>query len=237
MATTTGHLVQTPRRQIPRWQIAAILIGFPALFMANSFTPWSRALFGEGDVAAWPMFWTTVFALWWGSVAAAVVVMRRHGWTLRDVGIDLTDRRRLIMIGATVAVGAAAVLVRETVGRMEAFGVDNLVDLWSAAAKPHTAGQRMVWILVGVVSAAFTEEFVYRGFGLHTLRSRGVGVGAAAVLASLSWIGVHGLGGVFGFPMYAFYAVILTGLVLKTRSLVPSIAVHSAIHVFVILGS
>jgi membrane protease YdiL (CAAX protease family) len=64
-----------------------------------------------------------------------------------------------------------------------------------------------------------------------------MGLGAAAVLPSLAWIGVHGLGAVYGFAGYALLAVLLTGLVLRTKSLVPSMAVHSAIHVFVILGS
>lgn len=237
MGGTTKQVAQTARRAIPRWQIAIILIGFPSLYMVNSFMPWSEKLFGSNDHDAWFPFWASVFVLHWTSVAAAFVVMRRRGWTLRDVGIALGGRRRMAMVVATIGVGAGAVVVRETFGRLEALGIADLVDLWSEVAKPRTAGERVVWILSGVITAAFFEEFVYRGFGLHALRSRGVGVASAAILASLAWIGVHGLGGIFGFPLYAAVAVLLTGLVVATGSLVPSIAVHSAVHVFVILGS
>lgn len=48
---------------------------------------------------------------------------------------------------------------------------------------------------------------------------------------------LEALSGALGFPMYAGYAVVRTGLVLATGSLVPSMAVHSAIHIAVILGS
>lgn len=236
MATITSTRSTTSRREIPRWQIAAILVGFPALFMANSFTPWSKQLFG-GDQNAWLPFWGSTLVLWWASVAAAVVVMRRNGWTLRDAGIDLDRKRRGVALAIVVALGAIAVALRESFGTLHAFGISRLVDAWSETAKPHTAGQRVLWILFGVISAAVCEEFVFRGFGFHALRSREMRVGLAAVLASLAWIGVHGLGGVFGFPMYAGYAVVLTGLVVVTGSLVPSMAVHSAIHIVVILGS
>jgi membrane protease YdiL (CAAX protease family) len=233
----TKQVAKRARADIPRWQIATILIGFPLLYMLNSFTPWSRQLFGQHDHNAWLAFWASAFVLWWTSVAAAVFVMRRHGWGFADVGIGLDRRQRWTAVAAMVGIGGGAVVVREVFGRLNGLGIARAVDLWSSAAKPHTANQRGLWVLFGVVSAAFCEEFVYRGFGLHALRSRGMSVALAAVLASLAWIGVHGLGAVYGFPMYAVYAVVLTGLVIRTKSLVPSLIVHSAIHLFVILGS
>jgi len=227
--------VRSNARVIPGWQVALVIVTFPALYMANSFTPWSRELFAHANYGAWFPFWMSAFVLWWASVAAAVVVMRRHGWTLSDVGIDLDAKGRSFFVCAAVGIGLSAVLVRQLVGPLPI--VANLVKGWSAHGAPHTGTQRLLWVGFGVVSAAFCEEFVYRGFGFHALRSRGMRVGVAALLASLAWIGVHGLGAVYGFPVYAFWALVLTGLVVRTRSLVPSLIVHVAIHTFVILGS
>ena len=234
--TVQTALVDERRSEIPRWQIGAILAGFPALYLVNSFTPWSRALFGRHDYGtAWFVFWGTALVLWWGSVTAAGVVMRRHGWALRDVGIALDRRRRALMLGCAIATGLGAVVVRQSAGRVHALA--RFVDAWSVSAKPHTTGQRLMWVGIGVVSAVFCEEFVYRGFGLHALRSRGMRTVTAAALASLAWIFVHGLAGVYAFPSYAFLAAILAGVVVWTDSLVPTLVVHALIHVVVILGS
>jgi membrane protease YdiL (CAAX protease family) len=237
MHVATRQEVSNSRTDIPRATIAAILVGFPALYMLNSFAPWTRSLISDNNPEAWLPFWGSAFVLWWASVACAVFVLRRHGMGLRDVGIDLDARARMGLAGAMLGVGGLAVVLRESFGRLNAFGISHLVDAWSVVAKPHTAGQRVLWVAFGVCSAAFCEEFVYRGFGFHAMRSRGMRVATAAVLASLAWIGVHGLGGIYGFPMYAMYAVVLTGLVVRTKSLVPSLIVHSMIHVVVILGS
>jgi membrane protease YdiL (CAAX protease family) len=227
--------VRSKARVIPGWQVALVIVTFPALYMANSFTPWSRNFFADANYEGWLQFWMSAFVLWWTSVAAAVVVMRRHGWTLRDVGIELDAKGRSTFVSAAVGIGLGAVLIRQFVGPLPI--VEDLVKGWSEHGAPHTGAQRLMWVGFGVVSAAFCEEFVYRGFGFHALRSRGMRVGVAAVLASLAWIGVHGLGAVYGFPLYAFWALVLTGLLVRTRSLVPSLIVHVAIHTFVILGS
>jgi hypothetical protein len=225
----------TARRAVPRGQIAAILIGFPALYMVNSFAPWSRQLFAHHDQRAWIAFWGSAFVLWWASVAAALVTMRRAGWTLRDAGIPWVGRQRAIALGTAVFTGLCAVAVREAVGRFNLIAP--IVDAWTAAAKPHTIGQRLLWIVFGVVSAAFCEEFVYRGFGFHAMRSRGMRVVLAAALASLAWIGVHGLGAIFGFPLYALLAVVLMSVVIRTDSLVPTLVIPALLQVFVFLGS
>lgn len=220
---------------IHAWQIAVVLIGFPALYMANSFAPWSQELFGEGNNDAWWAFWGSTFVVHWTSVAVALGVMRRHRWTLRNAGIDADRRHRVTLLVGAVAIGLVAVAIREVAGQMP--GVSILVKAWSASGAPQTTIQRLLWVVMGVVTAAFCEEFTYRGFGFHALRSRGKTIAVAGALASLAWIGVHGLGGVFGFPGYAVLAFVLTGLLVRTKSLVPSMILHSAIHVFVILGS
>jgi membrane protease YdiL (CAAX protease family) len=227
--------VRSEVRAIPAWQIALVLVGFPALYMANSFTPWSRELFVEGTTYGWWAFWGSTFVLHWTSVAIALGVMRRHGWTLRDVGIHIDRRRRVWLLVGAVAIGLVAVAIREVAG--ELAGVSTLVNAWSASGAPHTTTQRLFWVVMGIVTAAFCEEFTFRGFGFHALRSRGKTIVVAGVLASLGWIAVHGLAGVFGFPGYAVLAFVLTGLLVRDKSLVSPMILHSAIHVFVILGS
>ncbi len=93
-----------------------------------------------------------------------------------------------------------------------------------------------VWWVPFAFSAAFCEEFVYRGLGINALRSRGHPVWRAAALATAAWCLVHGLGGLLLSPAYFLAGAGFAALLLWRGNLVPVMVVHLHI-VLSVIGS
>ena len=86
---------------LPAWQVMLVLIGVPALYIANSLLPWSIGLFQKHDHAFFLEFWVSIAIRHWGTVALIVMLLKRSGGHLADIeakplwnrtGIDCQDR-------------------------------------------------------------------------------------------------------------------------------------------------
>jgi membrane protease YdiL (CAAX protease family) len=86
------------------------------------------------------------------------------------------------------------------------------------------------------LTAGFCEELVYRGFAISALRGRGMRAWQALIIASVSFVFVHGLAGVFAFPVYFTFGLLFGGLFLWRRTLAPGMCLHAAFDMFAILA-
>ena len=214
---------------IPRRVIAALAIGFPALYMANSFTPWSVGLFVHHHRSAYVPFWTSVLVLHWATVLVCVALMRHYGWRAADVRLALSRGRMvrglLVLLGAGLVLGQVARFVD-----VPSFFLTDLTRHWQMY--PSTTFEYLFWPFVAV-TAGVCEEFVYRGFLATAIERRGVKARTALVLASIVWIGLHGLAGIFFFPVYLVVGLILTAVVLRRGRLGDSIVFHAVMDALV----
>jgi membrane protease YdiL (CAAX protease family) len=210
--------------------VASVLIAFPLAYVVNSGMPWSRRFTAEGDHAYYVPFLISIMLLHWLSVAVAWRVARAHGYDLSGLGLVTPMRRALGAAVVLLLVAALGVAARELFPPQEPL-------LRIPPAGLHLDGwAERAWWVPFAFTAAFCEEFVYRGFGITALRSRGHPPWRAVALATTSWCLVHGLGGVLLFPAYFVAGVGFSALFLWWRSLVPVMAVHVLI-VLTVLGS
>ena len=193
-------------RLVPSWQITLVLVGFPLLYMLNSFAPWSLRLFGAKDRTAFFPFFLSVLALHWLSVTVTVYFLRKAGVTLADLGLNLSVRKAVTLAGKLTAVGLLFVVFRQLVP-YAASHPDWMVFF------PTNLLERIFWVPVAM-SAGFCEELVYRGFGITVLQFRGLRLWQAVLFTSVSFNFMHGLGGVFLFPLFFLAGLLMAGIYL-----------------------
>jgi membrane protease YdiL (CAAX protease family) len=210
--------------RLPLWQILLVLVGLPAIYMANSLMPWSIGLLRRHDHAFFMEFWVSIAILHWGSVALVVVLLKRAGGRLADIGMHISAFRVAAMVGIPLAVGLALTLLHEVSGVNHGAALEP-----SAVVAPVTSGERLFWIFTSC-SAGFCEELIYRGFGIRALQGCNVRTWLAVVLATLAFVLMHGTS-VLARPV-PFIIIYVGGLLfsllfLWRRSLVPGICLHA----------
>lgn len=191
---------------VPRWQITLILVGFPFLYMLNSFAPWSVRLFGANDRTAFFPFFISVLILHWVSAALTIYFMRKAGLTLPDLALNLSSRRAVIIVCKLIAVGFLFVVFRQLVP----YSLER--PRWLVFF-PTTLWENVFFVSVAV-SAGFCEELVYRGFAITALQSRGFRLWQGVILATISFVFIHGLGGVYAFPVFFLAGLLFAGIYL-----------------------
>jgi membrane protease YdiL (CAAX protease family) len=205
--------------RLPVWQIGLVLIGFPILYLLNSFTPWSIRLFGRADRAAFFPFFASILTLHWLSAATVLLLLRRAGASLAQLGLRVSGKRALVLAGKLVIVGVVVVAVRELAGY--------------AAARPHALAffprgfAENLFFVPAAISAGFCEELVYRGFGITALVGRGLRIWQAVMLSSFSFVFIHGLGGLYAFPVFFAGGLLYAYLYLSRGNLLRPMIIHS----------
>jgi membrane protease YdiL (CAAX protease family) len=203
--------------------VVLLLVGFPGAYLLNSISPWSRRFSVENDPASFFAFVASLLALHWLSAGATIWGLRRSGLRLADVGLTTSAALGALLVGVLVAIGIALAIFRDALGPRQ--------PLWRGpAAGLHltTTAQQGVWIVTSL-SAGFCEELVYRGFGITVLRARGWRFGLPVVLPTISWVLVHGVGGVLMFVPHFVVGLFFAGLFLWRRRLAPVMFVHTLV--------
>jgi membrane protease YdiL (CAAX protease family) len=207
---------------LPWWQVVAILVGFPLLYLANNFTPWSRGLFVKRDHGYYLPVFGSILLLHWLSVALVMVFLAQAGGGLKDIGLDLSASEAAVMLGIFIVLATVFVLFRQTRPTTYLFRIP--ADM--PPLLPVTLGERSFWMLASA-TAGICEELVYRGFGLCVLRGNGVPAWLAVVLVSFSFVLIHGLWGLRRWRQYFIVGVLYSGLFLWVQSLTPGIWIHT----------
>jgi membrane protease YdiL (CAAX protease family) len=211
---------------LPAWQVMLVLIGVPALYIANSLLPWSIGLFQRHDHAFFLDFWVSIAMLHWGTVALIVMLLKRSGGHLADIGLDLSPLKVAAMVGIPVVVGLALTVFREAA----ASNYGSVSE--PSAVLPATLGERLFWIFISL-TAGICEEMFYRGFSIRMLQGRNVPTWLSVGLATLAFFFMHGLWAItLSFFLTIFIAGLLfSALFLWRRSLVPGVCLHALIDV------
>jgi len=202
------------------WHVCLILVELPALYLANSLMPWSVGLLRRHDHAFFLQFWGSIAILHWSSVALIIMLLKRKGATLTDIGLNLSPLRLALMIGIPVVIGVTLIILRSA-------GIDQGSKTPSVVS-PATINERCFWIFMSF-TAGFCEELVYRGFAIRALQSLNITTWLAVSIATLLFVLMHGLSVLALFPFVTIYVagLIFSALFLWRRSLVPGIFLHT----------
>jgi membrane protease YdiL (CAAX protease family) len=205
-----------------------VLVGFPPLYFANAASPWSRRFFVEGDASALVLVFGGIAALHWLTAFVAWRVLRADGLSLREAGLTPRPRADLASVVIFLSAAAAVIALRAAAGPTE--------PLWQtppANLQLQTLAQRLFWVFLSA-SAAFCEEFVYRGVGIALLRRRGFRTVSCVALTTLSWTFIHGFGALAFFPGYLLVGSLFAALYLWRGRLAPVMLVHGLVDLGVI---
>ena len=227
-----GRTHPTTAVAIPTWQLMLVLVGLPALYMANSLLPFSVGLFQRREHTFFLPFWTSIVVLHWGSAAFIVLLLKRAGGRVADIGLAVSPLNVIAMIAVPLVVGLALVLLRESPGAIDApLGVRSPV-------LPVTLREQLFWIFVSF-TAGFCEELTYRGFCIRMLQGRNVRTSLAVGVATLAFFFMHGISALALSPFLMIYLVglLFSALFLWRQSVVPGVCLHALIDVVNISAS
>jgi len=216
------------------WLLMLVLVGFPVLH--NAFTSIGQSLFDPEELQelletrqiGWFVFFLWVAILEWALFLAVLYGLRKEGRTLRDVGFPAFTRRDALGVGGVVAALATFILI---VGDSTSEMAQNLP--WIV---PKTWEQKLTMLFVAL-TAGICEETLFRGFCYEELRRRGLGLVAAVVVVTISFVLMHG-GISQGLGMMFFrggVAVAFAGIYIWRGTLRIPIYLHAAIDALLVL--
>lgn len=214
---------------LPPLKVLLTLIGFPLLYLFNSFTPWSKGLFVQLARSHRAPFFVSIHILHWATTGCVIFWLQQNGNSAANLGLSLPHL--VLAVFGFVAVGAA---IAVTGGNHAAttyspqLSADapiyrRIVDLLT----PKTRNERLAHVAL-CVTAGFCEEFLYRGFGILALLGLGCPAWAAVGLTSLSFALIHGRAAFSPMGFYwvvkgAFYGVVF----LWSQSLLLVMGLHA----------
>lgn len=212
-----------------RWQVLLMLVGFPLAYWLNSFTPWSYGLFVKREHGFFIPVGISICVLHWSSFFTAIWFVKQAGGKPRDIGLRW-HWMTIVGVAVTVAiVGGLLIALRI------ALPVHTEPPSDWRFYYPFTIPERCLFVFMAF-SAGVCEETVYRGFALTALQARGWRPWQAALLATLSFILVHGIAGLFLSPFLFVVGVLYSVAFLRWRSLTPLIVIHALFDVMAVMA-
>lgn len=221
------------KRPIPVGQVAAVLIGFPAIFWLYSQALLHRDLFSIEGVDFFVTFWigaTLIYAVKIGVIAR---VLKSSGWTFADIGYGLSRTGTGILVSGYVAVALLLlVFVEVSLGQvtLDPAKLDALPGLY-----PDTTTKRLVFIVMAF-AAGLGEEITYRGFAIRALQSFRINRWLAVFIATVPVVFQHGLKSIDQFWWFFGWGLALGTIFILSRRLLPGIIIHWIIILTAMLG-
>lgn len=99
--------------EVPGWQVAVVIVGFPLLYATNGFLPWSVGLFADHDRSWYVPYFGSLALLHWLSVAWVFFVLRRADGEAKEIGLGLSSGKFAMIFGIPVAVAVMIIVCRE----------------------------------------------------------------------------------------------------------------------------
>ncbi len=174
------------------------------------------------------VFYALIICGQWALVAAMLLVVRRHGLSLADVGEQLGDARLTFI----VTFGLLAILAVVTA----------IISRWLRRAKPPaltvavgrlrkflpTFGWEMAVFTFVCLTAGICEELLYRGWLVNLLRAATGSVWVAIVLGAAVFAVGHAYQGAKAMLRTGFVGLQLAYLFVAVDSLIPGQVIHAA---------
>ena len=210
-------------------QYVFLLILFPSLYLLNSSLSW----FETDNPLDFYGFWSIVIALHWITCYVIFRLQKRRGETLKEVGLQMEVPHlvKLVILFLLVALGFFA----SVEWMLDQVTLDPAKLAEIPAFIPKSTGQRLLFILV-VFSAGFCEEIIYRGWAISRGLQLGLNKWLTLLLASLSFVFIHGLAGYYYFWMYLIAGIVFGMIFLWTKRLRVNIILHLFIDLLVMFS-
>lgn len=209
---------------------------FPILYFVNSFTPWSQEFWGNNNHDYYLTYWTSVIILHWVSVLLALFFLKKSNLKLSDVGFNLRVKGRIILFSTFLLISIGILFLTEWSLNYVSIDVAKLNNLNNFY--PRTLIERIFWILFAF-SIGFCEEFIYRGFCIKMLESKGISKWIAILIAALPFVFIHGYTSITSIASFAGYLIfgLVFGLifVLSKRLWIPMI-IHMLFYVWAMMA-
>lgn len=201
--------------------IFGILI--PIVYFLYSLSPWSNELFVEKNGDYFYLFWSGIIFMHWLSFFLLTRFLKSETLTLKDLGYKLTKKGTIFLVTSFFTLAFLIFGYVEIALNYVEIDHQKLVNLSNFI--PKTAGQRLFFIL-GVFSAGFCEEMIYRGYLINGYSKLGLNKWLAIVPAGISFVAIHGIVGYYQFWNYFIFALITGILFVWSKRLLPVIILH-----------
>jgi membrane protease YdiL (CAAX protease family) len=174
------------------------------------------------------VFYALIIGGQWALVAAMLLVVRRHGLSLADVGEHLGDARLTfaVTLGLLAILAAVTVIVRRRLRRAQPATLTAAVGRlrkFSPAFGPEMAAFAFVCLTAGVC-----EELLYRGWLVNLLRAATGSVWVAIVAGAAVFAIGHVYQGSKAMLRTGFIGLQLAYLFVAVDSLIPGQVIHAA---------
>lgn len=209
---------------MPWSSLAAVLIGFPALFFVWSQALLHRDAFTFGEIDFFVTFWLGTSLIYALKIAVVLWIVRRTGWTPADLGLRGVDARSVgrwtaiyVLLAAITFVAVEWAVANST---FDAAKVAALPGLY-----PETSAKRIM-LLVMAFFAGISEELTYRAFAISGLVSRGINRWVAILFAAIPFVFQHGLKSLDQFWWFFINGLVFGVIYVLSRRLMPGIVLH-----------
>ena len=222
------------RSLLSSWDAWLVVVVIAVLVPARGYVVYRRLLARPDDAIPSRVkvrIYASTIVLQWPLAAATVLVARRHGLSLAELGQTLGNTLRTIAVSAGLLVLAGAFLIvnlrqlRRAGAGWVAAGASRLRCLL-----PATPGELAVFIGVAV-TAGFCEELLYRGWLVNFLAA-GIGTAWGGVVVGAAVFGcAHAYQGSRGMLLAGGLGLLFGGVFVTLGSLVPCQVFHAAVDV------
>ena len=177
------------------------------------------------------VLYASTIAFQWLAVAIVGWRVWVHGYTVRQLGLVIQDRTRLLvaaLMGAAIIGGLQWLNLR----RIGGIPVTSRGVMQAVAERilPQSAVELLPYLALAV-TAGLCEEFLYRGFAMAALARAGLGAWLVVLASSLLFGLAHSYQGKGGMVMTFVVGLVLGVSRLTYNSLVPAIVWHGAVDV------
>lgn len=222
-----------PDHPLPVSRVAAVLIGFPAIFWLYSQALLHRDLFSIDGVDFFVTFWIGATLIYGAKIAVIGRVLASSGWTFADIGYGLSRRGTAFLVGGYLAVALALFTFVEVSLAQVTLDPEKLAAL--PGLYPDTTIKRLVFIVMAF-AGGLSEEITYRGFAIRTLQSFRINRWLAVLIAAVPFVFQHGLKSLDQFWWFFGWGLALGALFILSRRLLPGIIIHWIIILSAMLG-
>jgi membrane protease YdiL (CAAX protease family) len=211
---------------MPASKLALVLVGFPVVSTLLSLLLLERSLLAWTGLEFFTAFWLLVTGWYATQIALLGRVLRSAGWRWSDIGYGLDRRKTLWFVGGYLLFAAALVGFVEFAlagAASDPEKVKALSDLSNLT--PKTTAARVVFVFMGL-AAGLCEEFVYRGFAIAGLKSRGLNQWFAIPLAAIPFVFQHGLKSLDQFWWFFTWGLVFGVIYVLAKKLYANIVIH-----------
>lgn len=211
---------------LPKSRIAAVLIGFPLVSTLISLLLLDRTSLSWTGMDFFTAFWLLVTAWYCTQIFFVSKILKSSGWSWSDIGYRLSGRKTLALVSGYLILSFALVGIVQVLLDGTELSPDKLAALSDLSdLTPKILGQRVVFVFMAL-AAGLSEELVYRGFAISSLRSHGLNKWLACAAAALPFVFQHGLKSLDQFWWFLTWGLVFGVLFVATKRLYVTIVLH-----------